>query len=127
MSKRDSKNEKSPERKKVSRRDFAKSSVAAGAAAVALPKALRGEALAEKGTSAGAKAAATAGRGPITMPPEVAYGGLDFDGRDVLLEDILSPPGKAPNYPGGWAGGNHHSGRVLPRREALAQRGALSP
>ncbi len=105
MSKRDSKNEKSPERKKVSRRDFAKSSVAAGAAAVALPKALRGEALAEKGTSAGAKAAATAGRGPITMPPEVAYGGLDFDGRDVLLEDILSPPGKAPNYPGGWQEG----------------------
>ena len=105
MSKRDSKNNKDTERKKVSRRDFAKTSVAAGAAAVALPKVLRGETLAEKGTSEAAKAAAAAPRGPITMPPEVTYGGEDFDGRDVLLEDIMSPPGEAPSYPGGWQEG----------------------
>ncbi len=100
-----SKNKKENKRKKVSRRDFAKTSVAAGAAAVALPKALRGETLAEKGTSEAAKAAAAAPRGPITMPPEVTYGGEDFDGRDVLLEDIMSPPGEAPSYPGGWQEG----------------------
>jgi phenylpropionate dioxygenase-like ring-hydroxylating dioxygenase large terminal subunit len=105
MSKKDDTNEKGTEGKKVSRRDFAKTSVAAGAAAVALPTALRGEALAGKGTSTAAKAPAAAARGPITMPPEVSYGGLDFDGRDVLLEEVLSPPGKAPSYPGGWQEG----------------------
>ena len=105
MSKKDSKNGNETKRKKVSRRDFAKTSVAAGAAAVALPKALRGETLAEKGTPAATKAATKAAGGSITMPPEVAYGGLDFDGRDVLLEDIISPPGEAPNYPGGWQEG----------------------
>ena len=55
MSKRDSKNNKDTERKKVSRRDFAKTSVAAGAAAVALPKVLRGETLAEKGNVGSSK------------------------------------------------------------------------
>ena len=105
MSKKDDTNGKGTEGKKVSRRDFAKTSVAAGAAAVALPKALRGEALAAEGMSTAAKAPAAAARGPITMPPEVSYGGLDFDGRDVLLEEVLSPPGEAPGYPGGWQEG----------------------
>ena len=108
--------------KKVSRRDFAKTSVAAGAAAVALPKALGGDALVDAGSltpvtevvtadattaasSEATEAATSAARGAVTMPPEITYGGLDFDGRDVLLEDTLSPAGEAPNYPGGWREG----------------------
>ena len=42
----------------------------------------------------------------MTMPPEVAYGGVSFDGRDVLLQDTLTPAGQtASTYPGGWREG----------------------
>jgi hypothetical protein len=42
----------------------------------------------------------------ISMPPEVSYGGLSVDGRDVLLQDTLTPAGQtAPSYPAGWREG----------------------
>ena len=93
--------------KRVSRRDFARTSVAAGAAAVALPGALLGTAAAGKpARSAVARGAAAARRQRVTMPPEVLYGGWDADGRSLTLQDTLTPAGQtAPLYPGGWQEG----------------------
>ena len=91
---------------KVSRRDFARKSVAAGAAAVALPGALLGKTAATDPTSAARKGAAVARRRRLTMPPEVTYGGYAPDGREVLLADTLTPAGQtAPSYPAGWQEG----------------------
>src|SRR5688572_2903905 len=90
--------------KKLSRRDFTRTSVVAGAAAVALPAAAIAEAAAP--SSRAALAGARAARGRISMPPEVSYGGFSFDGRDVLLQDTLTPAGQTPPaYPGGWKEG----------------------
>jgi len=112
--------------KKLTRRDFARTSMAAGAgaaAAVALPGALLGKesgALAAAALTTGAGAtttgtvtaaaagAAVARRRRITMPPLVMYGGMNEfgDGRDALLENTLTPAGQTPpNYRGGWKEG----------------------
>jgi phenylpropionate dioxygenase-like ring-hydroxylating dioxygenase large terminal subunit len=92
--------------KKLSRRDFARKSVAAGAA-VALPGALMGTGSTAKaatkstGTVARGAAAAVARRERITMPPELAYGGLGSTGRDMMLETTE----QTVSYPGGWREG----------------------
>jgi phenylpropionate dioxygenase-like ring-hydroxylating dioxygenase large terminal subunit len=101
--------------KKVSRRDFARTTVAAGAAVVALPTSVLGKTAAAAAatvtpaTAAGAAAAATAAVAPrkrITMPIEVEYGGRMAWGRDLTLQDTLTPAGQpTPNYPGGWKEG----------------------
>ena len=95
-------------RKKVSRREFARTSVAAGAVAVALPSALVGKEAAPGRPLGGVRAAgaAAAKRRRITMPIEVGYGGWSADGREVLLEHTLTPAGQtAPSYPDGWREG----------------------
>jgi phenylpropionate dioxygenase-like ring-hydroxylating dioxygenase large terminal subunit len=93
--------------KKVSRRDFARTSMAAGAAAVAFPSAaLRPEEPPRAPAFAAAEGAAVARRRRLSMPPEVAYGGVSPDGRDVPLQATLAPAGQAPKaYPGGWREG----------------------
>src|SRR6266540_1467486 len=96
--------------KKVSRRDFARASMAAGAAAAAMPGVLLGKETAAPPniTSAKAAGAAVAKRRKISMPPEVGYGGANAwgDGRDLLLSHTLTPAGQAqPSYPGGWREG----------------------
>ena len=91
---------------KVSRRDFARTSVAAGAAAVALPASLLGREAGGEKLPAALAGAAAARRRRITLPPEAAYGGISLDGRDILLQDTLTPVGQtAPRYPGGWVEG----------------------
>ena len=106
--------------KKFSRRDFAKASLAAGAAAVALPTSLLGKGVTAvtapagitgltPAAAAGAAAASSAiitPRGRVTMPIEVEYGGRMSWGRDLTLQDTLTPAGvAAPNYPNGWKEG----------------------
>src|SRR5262245_18428585 len=87
--------------KKVSRRDFALTSVAAGAAAVVAPGALVATEAAAKRSSA-AEGAALARRVLATMPPEVGYGGVSADGPALAQ----SPAAAAPkDYPGGWREG----------------------
>ena len=89
--------------KKLSRRDFTRTSVVASAAAV-FPASVIAEAVAPP--SRAALAGARVARDQISMPPEVSYGGLSPDGRDVLLQSTLSPAGQAPpSYPGGWREG----------------------
>ena len=91
--------------KKLTRRDFARTSVATGAAAVAFPGALLGKTPAGK---AGARGALAARRRRAALPRDVAevgYGGMSIDGRDALLEHTLSRAGQAPAYPGGWQEG----------------------
>lgn len=88
--------------KKLSRRDFGRTA----AAAVALPAALIGNDVPTANESAAAKGAAVARRRRMSMPMEVTYGGVSADGRDVLLQDTLTPPGQsAKSYPGGWQEG----------------------
>ena len=90
----------------VSRRDFARTSMAAGAAAVAIPGSLLGGAGAVGASGSAAEGAAVAKRRRLSMPPEVSYGGLSPDGRDVPLQATLAPAGQAPKpYPGGWREG----------------------
>jgi Rieske 2Fe-2S family protein len=89
-------------RKKLSRRDFARTSALAGmgAAAVGLSTSVTG--------SAAAAGSAAARRYRATLSPEdagVGYGGLGADGRTVLLEHVMSPAGQAPAYRGGWQEG----------------------
>ena len=89
--------------KKLSRRDFTRTSVVASAAAV-FPASVIAEAVAPP--SRAALAGARVARDRISMPPEVTYGGFSFDGRDVLLQDTLTPAGQTPPaYPGGWKEG----------------------
>ena len=92
--------------KKVSRRDFARTSVAAGAAAVALPGALLGKTPTDPSSAALLKGAAAAQRRRLVMPPDASYGGYTADGREILLQDTLTPAGQtAPSYPAGWQEG----------------------
>ncbi len=97
---------------KVSRRDFAKSSVAAGAAAVALPGAVRAEALTK---SHAATTAATARKTPIAHriappPKAVGYGGSG-------AESIVAPtPATAKRYASGW-----QPGTTIPAEYYLGQ------
>ena len=92
--------------RKVSRRDFARTSVgASAAAAVALPTALLGAAATETGlstkSSAAAKGAAVARRRRVAPPPEVGYGGMDSTGRDMMLDETAYANQTAV-HPGGW-------------------------
>ena len=91
--------------KKVSRRHFTRASVAAGAAAMAAPRALFGKAPAETvpatGTSAAERGAAMARRRRVTLPPEVAYGGVDAGGRGMML-DPRAFASQTATYPGAW-------------------------
>jgi phenylpropionate dioxygenase-like ring-hydroxylating dioxygenase large terminal subunit len=91
----------------VSRRDFARTSVAVGAAAVGLGAAVLGTSDGVKASSSAAtKGAAVARRRRIALPPEVSYGGLSPDGRDVPLDATFAPAGQAPKtYAGGWSEG----------------------
>ena len=104
--------------KKLSRRDFARTSVAAGAAAVALPGALLGKEMPVGTTAAAAKGAAVARRRVTSLPPEVAYGG-PLDGRRRRAAGHVPANG---DLSGGLAGGDHDSRGVLHRREALPER-----
>jgi Rieske 2Fe-2S family protein len=88
---------------KISRRDFARTTVAT----VALPGALLGKASAAHAAGA---AAATAGigrrrRALFETGTTIGYGGLSADGRAMLLEHVLSPSGQAPAYPSNWREG----------------------
>jgi Rieske 2Fe-2S family protein len=91
--------------RKLSRRDFARRSVAAGAIAVALPDVLAGAAPA--GTDlAAASPSATAGaevarRWRMSAPADVTYGGLDASGRGSLL-DTSAYANQTAAYAGGW-------------------------
>src|SRR5262245_42891861 len=94
-------------KRKLTRRDFGRTSAAAAAGLVlAKPDA----ALAAPGspTPAAAAGAAAARRWYDSIMRELSaagYGGLGADGRTVLLEHVLSPAGQAPAYPGGWQEG----------------------
>ena len=94
--------------KKLSRREFARKSVAAGAAAVAVPSALMDTAAKASGTTRSAASGAAAAvnlRRRISLPPERAYGGDGWSGRgDVRLDE-------APQT----ARRHHDSGGVLHR------------
>jgi Rieske 2Fe-2S family protein len=91
-------------RKKLSRRDFARTSVAVGVA-VGLPGALVGQESDSRTRSAAAGAAAAKWR-RVMFPPEVAYGGLNSEGRHTTLDAVLTPAGQpVPTYPGGWKEG----------------------
>jgi phenylpropionate dioxygenase-like ring-hydroxylating dioxygenase large terminal subunit len=91
--------------KKISRRDFARTSVAAGAAAVALPGTLVGALPADKDrgpTFAAAKGAAAARR-RIVVPPGAGYGG-EFAGdeyRDSI--SLAHAPAGPPNAAAAFA------------------------
>ena len=102
--------------KKVSRRDFARASVAigaAGAAAASLPGLLSEGAAAASVVPpaagvAKAAGAAVAKRRKISMPTEVGYGGVNDwgDGRDLMLQHALTPAGQTPpKYAAGWKEG----------------------
>ena len=78
-------------KKKLSRRDFARTSVAAGAAAVALPSALFGK----TGKTASAKASTVArtsarvgARRVVPPPPNIAYGGDPSSATAVFRDSI---------------------------------------
>ena len=95
--------------KKVSRRDFARASVAGAAAAVLPQSLLHGAAAAttpsntavSKMTFAAAQGAAVAKRWRVSMPPQVAYGGMSSSGRDMVLDGSA----QTASYPGGWREG----------------------
>ena len=101
--------------KKLSRRDFAKTSVAAGAAAVAGTSMLLGTEAAPAAAPVAAVAAGTtsaagaavAKRVRAAMPPDLDYGGLNLNNREITrLSDTLTPGGQAaPSYPNGWREG----------------------
>jgi phenylpropionate dioxygenase-like ring-hydroxylating dioxygenase large terminal subunit len=91
--------------KKVGRRDFARTSVVAGAAAMAFPTGLiaKESAVAAK-TSAATEGAAVARRRLASLPPEVAYGGVTSDTNAFLPQDAGAAQ-SAKTYPGGWREG----------------------
>jgi phenylpropionate dioxygenase-like ring-hydroxylating dioxygenase large terminal subunit len=93
--------------KKVSRRDFARTSVAAGTAAMVLPGALLDTPPAAAKTSAAAKGAAAARRFRASLPPPgFGYGGDPVaDARDSI--SLAYAPAKAqsqsaPEFINGW-------------------------
>ncbi len=94
--------------KKVSRRDFARASVAAGAAAVTLPGTLFAkDAAPTTGVEAGKQAAIARRR--ITPPAQgPGYGGGDIAGRgssEPLQDAAAAPQAAAATHPGGWREG----------------------
>ena len=92
--------------KKVSRRDFARTSVTAGAAAMVLPGSVIGEAPLEGKTSAAAKGAEAARRFRVALPPpSLTYGGDPVaDARDSisLAYAQAAPTQTAPEVINGW-------------------------
>jgi phenylpropionate dioxygenase-like ring-hydroxylating dioxygenase large terminal subunit len=96
--------------RKVSRRNFARTSLAAGAAAAAatFPATLLGGSAAAKAplpaSGAAASGAAAARRRRVALPPEVAYGGRDSTGRDMML-DTTAFGRQTATHPGGWREG----------------------
>src|SRR6185295_16504134 len=86
--------------KKVSRRDFARTSVAAGTAALVLPGAMLETPSVEAKTSTAAKGAAAARRFRASLPPpSVGYGGDPVaDARDSISL-AYAPAGQTPNAP----------------------------
>ena len=94
--------------KKLSRRDFARKSVAAGAAAAALPSVLLAKSPAAGKPSGSVKAAgaSVAKRRRLVLPPEVAYGGQGYDGQNVTLDSTLRSAGQMTGgYADGWSEG----------------------
>jgi phenylpropionate dioxygenase-like ring-hydroxylating dioxygenase large terminal subunit len=97
--------------RKVSRRHFARTSVAAGAAAAAaaLPGTLTGATpVATKidvPSKAAASGAALAHRRRVAPPVEVAYGGMDSTGRDMMLDTTAYASQSAAPHPSGWREG----------------------
>jgi Rieske 2Fe-2S family protein len=87
--------------KRVSRRDFARASVAVGATAVTMPTTLLGSGAPTPKMSVAAKGAEAARRRIVALPPEVAYGGRDAAGRQAML----SAAAQSATYPGGWREG----------------------
>ena len=92
--------------KKLSRRDFARKSMAAGAAAAALPGALLAKGPSARAT-AGGKAAgmAAAKRRRLVLPPEVTYGGTSYDGSDDTQYASAPAVQTTRTYPDGWQPG----------------------
>ncbi len=93
----------------VSRRTFAKTSVAAGAAAVALPTALRGDTLTGAAPTAAGKVSAAnraALPAPRVSPPEhvIGYGGVGAHPSAVPATSTRK------SYPGGWQPGRTIAG-----------------
>lgn len=91
---------------KLSRREFARTSVAAGAAAMALPTSLLSREAAASPASVKGAEAAIARRQRVPMPPEVGYGGLTADGSRLPLEHSVTSAGQAaPSSANGWQEG----------------------
>ena len=114
--------------KKVSRRDFARASVAAGAAAVSLPTALLGTAPAEKALSAKSSAAAKGAAVARRRACRAAAGsrlrrhGLDRPRHDAGRDGVHeSNRGSSRRV----AGKHYDSFGVLPRGQALPERRAV--
>ena len=96
--------------KKFSRRDFARTSVAAGAAAAAFPGALVATEPAAAASSAAAKGMAVARRLRVTLPPpEFGYGGDPVsDARDSISLAYAPQSAQTPSAPEvfhGWRTG----------------------
>ena len=94
-------------KRKLTRRDFGRTSAAAAAGFV-LSKPDAAVAAAGRPTAAAAAGAAAARGWHDTILRELSaagYGGVGADGRTVLLEHVMSPAGQAPAYPGGWQEG----------------------
>lgn len=110
---------------KMSRRDFARTSVAAGAAAVALPDALLGVTAAattlSDQTAVAAQGAAAARRRRIAVPEGLGYGGGSPDlGRGTGF--VHAPvPAQTATYPGGW-----REGTTIPAEYYLDEKHYLS-
>ena len=119
-------------RRKVSRRDFARSSVSvvAAAAAVTLPSEVLAERPGGRTTFAAAEGAAVARRRRVVRPePGFGYGGDPASGvaeyRDSIAlahAQVTAPTQTAPEIVRGWRVGTTIPGGVLHRREALSER-----
>jgi phenylpropionate dioxygenase-like ring-hydroxylating dioxygenase large terminal subunit len=101
--------------KKLSRREFARTSVGAGAAAVTLPATLLATTTTQAGNTAPGKtfaaargAAAAIARRPVVMPPAVAYGGDDASAGAEFRDSIslahapMAAQTSAPAIIRGW-------------------------
>jgi Rieske 2Fe-2S family protein len=115
--------------KKVSRRDFARTSVAAGAAAVALPDTLLGrsapDATVAEQTPTAARGAAVARQRRVTIPEGLGYGGgggSDFGrGTGYLSSSAFAGQTQTRTYPGGW-----HEGTTIPAEYYVAEKHYLN-
>ena len=93
-------------RKKLSRRDFARKSMAAGAAVAALPGVLLAKGPAARTTASGKVAGvAAARRRRLVLPPEVTYGGAGYNGSDDVQYASAPSVQTTRSYPDGWQPG----------------------